>query len=171
MSLLPLSVKLVFSEASYIALAALVTISFWILFNVFDQLLFFQPIWIFYLPDDAVTAFILTSMVSILLGVLVSMNVYIIRHSKIRIGRASLFSGSALCIISGICSSCSSIGLLLISAFGSIGVIASNLLTIYQVPLRVVSLVILIFALYSIHRRITTSIPKSILDESTDKHY
>jgi hypothetical protein len=83
MLLLPLSVKLVFSEISYIALAALVTIAFWILFNVFDQLLFFQPIWVFYLPEDAVTAFILTSIVSIL-GLLVSMNVYVIRHTKVR---------------------------------------------------------------------------------------
>jgi hypothetical protein len=99
----------------------------------------------------------LTTAISILLGVLVSLNIYVIRHSKLKISRRSLFSGSSLSIISSVCSSCLSVGFLLISTFGSIGVIASNLLTIYQVPLRIISVAILIFALYSIHKRITQS--------------
>ncbi|MGH9986234.1 MAG: hypothetical protein ACRD8W_20010, partial [Nitrososphaeraceae archaeon] len=57
----------------------------------------------------------------------------------------------------GVCSSCSSIGFLLISTFGTIGVIASNLLTTYQIPLRTLSVAILIFALYSLHIKITRS--------------
>jgi hypothetical protein len=154
---LPLSVKVVFSIPMYIVIATAVAIPFWILFNVFDQLIFFEPIWIFYLPEDAILGFILTTMVSILIGMLVSMNIYVIRHSKLKISRRSLFSGSSLSIISSVCSSCSSVGFLLISTFGSIGVIASNLLTIYQVPLRIISVAILIFALYSIHKRITQS--------------
>jgi hypothetical protein len=85
------------------------------------------------------------------------MNVYVITHSKLKISRKSLFSGSSLSIISGVCSSCSSVGFLLISTFGSVGIVASNLLTIYQIPLRIISVAILIFALYSIHKRITQS--------------
>jgi hypothetical protein len=154
---IPLSVKVVFSTPRYILIAAAVAIPFWILFNVFDQLIFFEPIWIFYLPDDALTGFVLMTMISILLGMLVSMNVYVIRHSKLKISRKSLFSGSSLSIISGVCSSCSSVGFLLISTLGSVGIIASNLLTIYQIPLRIISVAILIFALYSIHKRITQS--------------
>ncbi len=149
--------KVVFSIPMYVLIATSVAIPFWVLFNVFDQLIFFEPIWIFYLPDDAITGFILTTIISILMGMLVSMNIYVIRHSKLKISRASLFSGSSLSIISGVCSSCSSVGFLLISTFGTAGVIASNLLTIYQIPLRIVSLVILIFALYYIHKRIVQS--------------
>ena len=120
----------IISIPSYIALTPVVAIPLWILFNMFDQLLFFEPIWIFYLPEpiwifylpeDAIVGFILTTIVSILLGILVSMNVYVIKHSRIRISRASLFSGSALGVISGVCSSCSSIGFLLISTFGPVG--------------------------------------------------
>jgi hypothetical protein len=162
---IPLSVKVVFSTPTYILIAAAVAIPFWILFNVFDQLIFFEPIWIFYLPDDAVTGFVLMTMISILLGMLVSMNVYVIRHSKLKISRKSLFSGSSLSIISGVCSSCSSVGFLLISTFGSVGIIASNLLTIYQIPLRIISVAILIFTLYSIHKRITQS---CVMDFSTN---
>jgi hypothetical protein len=157
MSSLPVSVKLVFSTPTYILIAIAVAVPFWILFNTFDQLIFFEPIWIFYLPEDTMTGFILTTAISILLGMLVSMNIYVIRHSKLRIKSGSLLSGSSLSIISGVCSSCSSVGFLLISTFGSIGVIASNLLTIYQIPLRIISLAILFFALYTIHKRITQS--------------
>ena len=154
---LPLSVKAVFSTPLYIFMAIAVAIPFWILFNVFDQLIFFEPIWIFYLPEDAISGFIVTTIVSILLGILISMNTYAIRYSRLKISRKSLFSGSSLSIISGVCSSCSSVGFLLISTFGSIGIIATNLLTIYQIPLRMISIAILIFALYYIHKRIVQS--------------
>jgi len=163
---IPLSMRVVFSIPTYILIAIVMAIPFWILFNVFDQLIFFEPIWIFYLSEDAITGFILTTIISILMGMLVSMNIYVIRHSsKLKISRASLFSGSSLSIISGVCSSCSSVGFLLISTFGTAGIIASNLLTIYQIPLRIVSLAILIFALYYIHKRIVQS---CVIDTSND---
>jgi hypothetical protein len=154
MILLPLSMKLIFSMPIYMLITIAVAIPFWILFNFFDQLIFFEPIWIFYLPEDAIAGFILTTIISILMGFLVSMNIYAIRHSKLKISKKSLFSGSSLGIMSSVCSSCSSIGFLLISTFGSIGIIATNLLTIYQIPFRIISVAILIFALYIIHKRI-----------------
>ena len=154
MLLFPLAVKIVFSIPVYILIATGVTIPFWILFNYFDQLIFFKPIWIFYLPEDAVTGFILTTLVSILIGMLISMNIYAIKNSKLKISRKSLFSGSSISIISSVCGSCSSVSFLLISTFGSIGIIASNLLANYQIPLRIISVAILIFALYYINKRI-----------------
>jgi hypothetical protein len=157
MILLPLSMKVIFSMPIYILIAIAVAIPFWVLFNFFDQLIFFEPIWIFYLPEDAIIGFVLTSIISILMGILVSMNVYAMRHSKLKISRKSLFSGSSLGIISSVCSSCSSVGFLLISTFGSIGIIATNMLTIHQIPLRIISVAILIFALYTIHKRILQS--------------
>jgi hypothetical protein len=60
-------------------------------------------------------------------------------------------------IISSVCSSCSSVGFLLISTFGGIGIIASNLLTNNQTLLRIISIAILIFALYYINKRIMHS--------------
>jgi hypothetical protein len=45
------SIKLVFSHWVYIALAGTIASIFWIVFNVFEQLLFFSPIVVFYLPE------------------------------------------------------------------------------------------------------------------------
>jgi hypothetical protein len=90
------------------------------------------------------------------MGILVAMNVYVIRNSQIRIDK-SVLSGSILGIASSACASCSSIGFLVISTFGGFGVVATDFLTNYQTPLRIASICILIWALYSVHNRITKS--------------
>ena len=153
---IPIAFKLVFSKPSYIAIAGAVFTFFWIVFNSFDQLLFFSPIITFYLPDDAIVGFILINITSILMGILVAMNVYTIRNSKIRLDK-SLLSGSILGIASSACASCSSIGFLVISTFGGFGVVATDFLTNYQTPLRIASICVLIWALHSVLNRITKS--------------
>ena len=151
---IPLAFKMVFPNPVYIAIAAAVFTIFWIAFNVFDQLLFFSPVVTFYLPDDAIAGSILTNITSVLMGVLVAMNVYVIRNSELKLDK-SLFSGSILGIASSTCASCSSIGFLVISTFGGFGIIATDFLTNYQIPLRIVSIGILLWALYSVHNKIT----------------
>src|SRR5437588_8269544 len=151
---IPLSFRMVFQNRLYIAIAAAVFTIFWIAFNVFDQLLFFSPVITFYLPDDAVAGFILTNITSVLMGILVAMNVYVIRSSKLKLDK-SLFSGSILGIASSACASCSSIGFLVISTFGGFGILATDFLTNYQTPLRIVSIAILLWALYTVHDKIT----------------
>jgi hypothetical protein len=105
------------------------------------------------IPDDAVTGFVVTNITSVLIGILVAMNVYVIRNSKLKLDR-SLLSGSILSIASSACASCSSIGFLLISAFG-FGIIAADFLTNYQTQLRIVSIAMLLWGLYSVHNKIT----------------
>lgn len=157
-SAVPFSIRLVFSNWLYILLAGVVSSIFWIIFSVFDQLLFFSPILVFYLPDDAVIGFILSTMTALLLGIVVSMNVYIIKHSRnLKLAIGSLFSGSTLSMISSTCASCSSIGFLLVSTFGGIGVTASTFLSNYQTPLRIMSVALLLWALYSASRKLTKS--------------
>jgi hypothetical protein len=47
------------------------------------------------------------------------------------------------------------LGFLLISTFGGLGATASIFLTNYQMPLRVISILLLIWAYYSISRKLT----------------
>jgi hypothetical protein len=155
--LLILSFRMVFSNWPYLLMVGVTVAMFWIVFNVFDQLLFFSPIVIFYLPDDAVIGFILATVTSILLGIVISMNVYVFRHSKLKIGLASFLSGSTVSVLSSTCASCSSLGFLLISVFGGTGVVASSFLSNYQTPLRVLSVALLIWALMSISNKLTKS--------------
>lgn len=154
-SLLPLSFRLVFSRVSYIALTIAIAFTFWIIFNLFEQLIFFWPVWVFYLPEDAQLGFVITNIIAIMLGMLISMNIYVIRNSRLKITKSSLFSGTGLSILSSTCVSCSSIGFLLISTFGGLGILISNFLSTYQLLLRLLSIAVLLFALYSVHKRIT----------------
>jgi hypothetical protein len=157
MSQFILSLRIVFRNPLYVALATAIAILFWVAFNVLDDLLFFSPILVFYIPDDAFTSFILSNVTSVLLGFVVAMNVYVLRHTGTKINKASLFSGSSLSVIASACASCSSLGFFLISTFGSIGVLASTILSNYQVPLRLISIGLLFWASYSASKRLSTS--------------
>ena len=150
------SFRIVFSNPLYLITSAIVTILFWIILNVAGELLFFSPIWVFYLPDDAIFGFILTNITAVLIGIVLSMNIYIIRNSKLKLGR-SLFSGTSIGLISSTCASCSSIGFVLVSTFGGIGNLISNFFSVYEIPLRIISIAILVYAIYSAHDRITKS--------------
>ena len=151
------SFKIVFSNWTYIIFAVTTGVTFWIVSSIFDQLLFFYPIVIFYLPDDAMVGFILVNITAILLGIIVSMNIYVFRRTKIKINTASLFSGSSLGVLSSICVSCSSLGFFLISTLGAAGVTASSFVSNYQTPLRLVSIALLMWAYYSISSKLTKS--------------
>jgi hypothetical protein len=150
------SLKLVFSHWTYITLAGTIAAIFWIIFNVFEQLLFFYPIIIFYLPEDAILGFILSSTTASILGTVVSMNVYVLKHSRdIRLMSAtSFFSGSSIGILSSTCASCTSLGFLLASTLGGAGLTLSTILSNYQTPLRILSIILLIWACYSVSIRL-----------------
>ena len=150
------SFRIVFSNPLYAIISLLVATFFWIILNVAAELLFFSPIWIFYLPDDAVFGFILTNITAVLVGIVVSMNIFVMRNSKLKLSK-SLFSGTSIGLISSTCISCSSIGFALVSTFGGIGILISNFLSIYEFPLRIISIAILVYAIYSSHNRITKS--------------
>ena len=152
-----LSFRTVFSNWPYLLITGGTATVFWIVFNVFDQLLFFSPIVIFYLPDDAVIGFILATLTAILLGIVVSMNIYIFKNSKVKIKTASFFSGSTLGVLSSTCASCSSLGFLLVSTLGAAGVTASSFLSNYQIPMRLLSIGLLAWAYYSVSRQLMNS--------------
>jgi hypothetical protein len=152
------SIIMVFSNWPFVVIAGVISTIFWIIFSVSDQLLFFTPVFVFYLPYDAITGFILYNITAILLGIVVSMNVYVLRRSKgLKMNIKSFLSGSTLSVLSSTCASCSSMGFLLVSTLGGIGVTTSAFLSNYQTPLRILSITLLVWALYSISNKLTKS--------------
>jgi Na+/H+-translocating membrane pyrophosphatase len=123
---------------------------------------------------DAIANFVISSITAAILGVVVSMNVYALNQRlhysplKENIEKvnkisststaSSLFSGSSLSILSTVCASCSSsIGLVLTSVFGTaLGASVSAFLSNYQTPLRIVSILILLWSWYSISKSLST---------------
>ncbi|AIF83963.1 hypothetical protein NTE_01904 [Candidatus Nitrososphaera evergladensis SR1] len=150
------SFSIVFSSKAHIALAIAVAAGFWVLMAHFDQLLFFSPILAFDVPPSGWAGFALSTITAVMLGIVVSMNVYIFRTSEVRIG-ASFFSGSTLGVISSACAGCTSAGFFMASTFGVAGAAATSIFVQYQLPLRIVSIGLLAWALYSVNRRVTRS--------------
>lgn len=149
--------KLVFSRWSYVLIAFATALAFWIVSSILDQLLYFTPIVYFYLPEDAVVGFILATITSVLLGIIVSMNIFVFKNTRTKLKTASFFSGSTLGVLSSTCASCSSLGFLLVSTLGAAGVTASSLLSNYQIPLRLLSIGLLAWAYYSVSRQLMNS--------------
>lgn len=150
--------RMVFSNKSYGALAAAIAVVFWTLFNVLDGLILISPFNFYYpIPADAVTGFVLSHVTAALVGIVVSMNVYLFRNMAAKGGRSSFLSGSTLGTVSSMCAGCSSVGFYLAATFGTVGVAASTFLTNYQLPLRLLAIGLLVWAYYSANSRIAKS--------------
>jgi hypothetical protein len=150
-------VAMIFSRKSYSALAVCVAIVFWIVFNILDGIVLVSPLAFYYpIPSDAVPGFILSHVTSVLVGVVVSMNVYLFMNRS-KGSKTSILSGSTFGMVSSMCAGCSSVGFYLAATFGTAGVAASTFLSNYQLPLRLLAVGLLIWAYYSAHRRISKS--------------
>jgi len=150
------SFNLVFQNKFYIFLASIIFTSFWIMFNVLGELLFFTPVFVFYLPSDAIPVFILSNIISALMGIVLSMNIYVLKNTRLKMNKSS-FLGSTVGMTAGGCASCSTVGFVLLTSFGTAGVAASTFLSVYQIPLLVASIGLLLWAYYSIHNKLTKS--------------
>jgi len=150
------SFKQVFQNKFYIFLASIMFISFWIMFSMLGELLFFTPVFVFYLPSDAVPVFILSNIISALMGIVLSMNIYVLKHTTVKMNKSSFMSSSVGMMVGG-CASCSSMGFVLLTSFGGVGVAASTFLSVYQVPLLIGSIGLLIWSYYAIHNKLTKS--------------
>jgi hypothetical protein len=149
---------MVFSNKPYAALAIAVAAAFWVIFNILDGILLISPPAFYYpIPDDALPGFILSHITAALVGVVVSMNVYLFNNLRAKGSKSPFLSGSTLGMVSSMCAGCSSVGFYLAATFGTAGVAASTFLSNYQLPLRLLAIGLLVWAYYSAHRRITKS--------------
>lgn len=175
-SIIFVATKTVFINRKYVILAVSITIFFWIILNYLEQLIFFYPYFVFYypIPLDALPGFIVSNITALLLGLVLSLNVYILRTTslKIRVSRDplyknskknhrlslfySLFSGSSISIFSSACSSCTSLlSSLLLPVIGVTGgATVISILDTYHMHMRIISLFILVITYYYLSKRI-----------------
>lgn len=145
------SLRLVFSNYGYIGLAGAVFTAMFMVLSTLSEFVFFEPYFIFYIPDDRILSFALVIGVSTMSSLVIPMNVYLVRLVQ-KVKRASGgVVGSIIGASAGACS-CGPVGFSIISTFGTIGGTATAFLTTYEVPLRILSLGILGLAYYQTTR-------------------
>jgi hypothetical protein len=140
--------KLVFSNYGYLVLAAAVFVVMFFLLSALSEYVFFEPYFVFYVPDDRMLGFTLILAVSVLSAIVIPMNVYRAKILKRASKASGGFLGSLIGASAGACS-CGPVGFAIISTFGTVGGAATAFLTSYEVPLRIISIGILGFVYYT----------------------
>ena len=149
-------IKLVFSNYRYVVLSGIIFTAMFIPLSILSEYIFLEPYVVMYVAYDDVFRFSLVVIVSILSGLVLSMNVYRIkslRNSRKKMSGGVL--GSILGASAGACG-CGPIGFAIISTLGSIGGIATAFLTNYEFPIRIASIAILILVYYTTSKSILT---------------
>jgi hypothetical protein len=146
------SLGLVFSNYSYVGLAGAVFFVMFMLLSTLSEFVFFEPYFVFYITDDRILNFALIMAVSILSAMVIPMNVYRIRMLKNKAHKVGgSFIGSFIGASAGACS-CGPVGFAVISTFGTIGGTATAFLTMYEIPMRIISLAILGYVYYTTNK-------------------
>lgn len=149
------AIRLVFSNYSYTTLAAAIFGGLLMFLSSLSEYVFFTPSFVFYIPYERLVGFVLILTVSFLSGLVIPMNVYRIKTLQNKPGRiGGSFVGSIIGASAGACS-CGPVGFAIISTFGTIGGVATSLLTTYEIPLRILSTVILLYAYYTTTRSLS----------------
>jgi phosphate starvation-inducible membrane PsiE len=106
------------------------------------------------LSDDAIICFILNNKTYALMGILIALDVYIFRNLYNKVDKLT-FSSSILGITTSTCGSCSSIGFFKIPTFEVFGLVVADFFTKYHVPLRIFSIIIILWPLIAVFNKIT----------------
>ena len=140
------SFKLVFSNYRYSTISILITLGLFFSLSIVSEYLFIEPYVVFAVYPDTAFNFSLIVVISILAGMVVSMNIFRVKLVKKVRKIGSSITGTVIGASAGACS-CGPIGFSIITTFGTTGSIASSFLTNYEIPLRLISITILILVL------------------------
>ena len=140
------SFKLVFSNYRYSTISILITLGLFFSLSIVSEYLFIEPYVVFAVYPDTAFNFSLIVVISILAGMVVSMNIFRVKLVKKVRKIGSSITGTVIGASAGACS-CGPIGFSIITTFGTTGSIASSFLTNYEIPLRLISITILVLVL------------------------
>lgn len=151
-----IALKLIFSNKKYLLLSGVIFSGFLFFLSLVSEYVFLQPNFLFYVPQSDSLNFSLIVIVSALSGLVITMSTYklVLMRSSLRKSSSGFF-GSIIGASAGACS-CGSIGFAIVSVFGTVGGTATAFLSTYEIPLRLVSIGILIYAYFYNVRSMTS---------------
>jgi hypothetical protein len=150
-----LALKSVFSNVKYIGLSLGIFTAMIIPLSYVAEYLFLKPKLTLFVPEYSAFGFVLIIIVSALTGIVLCMGIYriiMLKSSKKKMGPG--FIGSMIGASAGACS-CGSIGFAVISVFGAVGGAATSFLANYEIPLRLLSIAILVATYFYMVRGLT----------------
>ena len=138
---------IIYSNPFYILISIGIFFLLFIPLIIISEFLFFEPFLVFSIYPETTLSFFLIVTLSLFSAFAVSMNIYrvkLIKETK-KIGFSIV--GTIIGASAGACS-CGPIAFSVIATFGTAGSIASSFLTIYEIPIRLTSIGILIIVIF-----------------------
>ena len=145
------SFRLVFTKYEYFILSIVISISLFFTLSIISEYIFLEPYLVFSVYTETAFNFLLVLILSILAGIVVSMNIFRVKLAKKSKSVGASLTGTIIGASAGACS-CGPIGFSVITTFGTAGSIATAFLTNYEIPLRLISIGILIILLITTMR-------------------
>ena len=138
---------IIFSNPSYILLLIGIFFLLFIPLITISEFLFFEPFLVFSIYPETALSFSLIVTLSLFSAFAVSMNIYRVKLIKETKKIGSSIIGTIIGASAGACS-CGPIAFSIITTFGTAGSIASSFLTVYEVPIRLTSIGILVIVIF-----------------------
>ena len=114
---------------------------------IISEFLFLEPFLVFSIYPETTLSFSLIVTLSFLSSLAVSMNIYRVKLIKETKKIGSSIVGTVIGASAGACS-CGPIAFSIIATFGTAGSIASSFLTVYEIPIRLTSIGVLVIVIF-----------------------
>jgi hypothetical protein len=138
---------IIYSNPSYILILIGIFFLLFIPLIIISEFLFVEPFLVFSIYPETTLSFSLIVMLSLFSAFAVSMNIYRVKLIKETKKIGSSIIGTIIGASAGACS-CGPIAFSVIATFGTAGSIASSFLTVYEIPIRLTSIGILILVIF-----------------------
>ncbi len=138
---------IIYSNPSYILISIGIFFLLFIPLITISEFLFFEPFLVFSIYPETTLSFSLIVILSLFSAFAVSMNIYRVKLIKETKKIGSSIIGTIIGASAGACS-CGPIAFSVIATFGTAGSIASSFLTVYEIPIRLTSIGILILVIF-----------------------
>ena len=139
--------RIVYSNTSYILTSIGIFFLLFIPLISISEFLYFEPFLVFSIYQDTILSFTLIVILSSLSAVAVSLNIYRVKLIKQTRKLGTSILGTIFGASAGACS-CGPIAFSLITTFGTAGSIATSFVTTYEIPIRLISIGILITVVF-----------------------
>ena len=138
---------IIYSNPSYVLILIGIFFLLFIPLIIISEFLFVEPFLVFSVYPETTLSFSLIVMLSLFSAFAVSMNIYRVKLIKETKKIGSSIIGTIIGASAGACS-CGPIAFSVIATFGTAGSIASSFLTVYEIPIRLTSIGILILVIF-----------------------
>ena len=138
---------IIYSNPLYILILIGIFFLLFIPLITISEFLFFEPFLVFSIYPETTLSFSLIVTLSLFSAFAVSMNIYRVKLIKETKKIGSSIIGTIIGASAGACS-CGPIAFSIITTFGTAGSITSSFLTVYEVPIRLTSIGVLVIVIF-----------------------